>query len=210
MAQGSLGMDAGVAGGAARRSETLEQRLARKPLLALDTQTIVGSVLLAVAFSATMQITERIDQATTGGMAVWLGYTFANLWWPVTVILFGLTGALITANFNPIIAVLTATHPLAWSFFFLNMAWTVPFALLTKYHMRSGRELTLKWFWLYSAIANTISILGFIFGIYLTVLKVPVNVWFPFAAWMWLMGVIPGTLMGWYLYRRVVAAGIFE
>jgi len=97
-------------------SLTVEERLARGPILRGDTRTLVGSLLLAVAFSANMQITERLDQIWTGGLGVPLGHTFAQLWWPTAAIYFGLTGALIVANFNPIIAVLSATHPLAWSF----------------------------------------------------------------------------------------------
>ncbi|MFN8569348.1 MAG: hypothetical protein U0Z44_17920 [Kouleothrix sp.] len=100
------------------------------PLWPTDTKSIVGSVLLAVCFSINMQITERLDTLTgaliapfTGALiANWLGFMFINLWFPVAVIYFGMTGALIVANFNPILAVLTATHALAWSFFFLNMA----------------------------------------------------------------------------------------
>ena len=109
-------------------STSAEVRLAEQPMLRLDTRTIVGALLLGVAFSATMQITERLDQLWTGGLAVPLGFTFGQLWWPVTVIFFGLTGALVASNFNPILAVLSATHPLAWSFFFLNMSETIPLA----------------------------------------------------------------------------------
>src|SRR5918999_3266809 len=83
-----------------------EQRLATLPILRGDTQTLVGALLLAVAFSVNMQITERIDQIWTAGLGVPLGHTFAQLWWPTAVIFFGLTGALIVANFNPLIAVL--------------------------------------------------------------------------------------------------------
>src|SRR5215472_16991897 len=112
MAVGAAGSEAAL---------TVEERLARGPFFRGDTRTLVGSLLLAVAFSANMQITERIDQIWTGGLGVPLGHTFAEVWWPTAAIYFGGTGALIVANFNPIIAVLSATHPLAWSFFFLNM-----------------------------------------------------------------------------------------
>ena len=60
-----------------------------------------------------MQITERIDTAMTGGILNILGFIFQNVWfWPASMY-FGLTGGLIAANFNPFIAILTATGPLA-------------------------------------------------------------------------------------------------
>src|SRR5258708_14725992 len=122
---------------------TVEERLARGPFLRGDTRTLVGALLFAVAFSANMQITERIDQIWTGGLAVPLGHTFAQLWWPTAVIFFGLTGALVVANFNPIIAVLSATHPLAGSFFFLHMAEIGAPALLFRRHVRPRSDTTL-------------------------------------------------------------------
>src|SRR5215510_15635349 len=128
-------MAVGAAG--AEAALTVEERLARGPFFRGDTRTLVGALLLAVAFSANMQITERIDQIWTGGLGVPLGHTFAQLWWPTAVIYFGLTGALIISNFNPIIAVLTATHPLAWSFFFFNMAWAIPNTFVFRHWIRT-------------------------------------------------------------------------
>src|SRR2546425_12464951 len=110
----------------ATASLTVEERLARGPILRGDTRTLVGSLLLAVAFSANMQITERLDQIWAGGLGVPLGHTFAQLWGPTAGIYFGLTGALIVSNFNPIIAGLSATPPLGLSVFFLNIVQMIP------------------------------------------------------------------------------------
>src|SRR5215813_11643696 len=86
-------MAVGAAG--AEAALTVEERLARGPFFRGDTRTLVGSLLLAVAFSANMQITERIDQIWTGGLGVPLGHTFAEVWWPTAAIYFGGTGGLI-------------------------------------------------------------------------------------------------------------------
>src|SRR5436190_12226364 len=155
----------------ATASLTVEERLARGLILRGDTRTLVGSLLLAVAFSANMQITERLDQIWTGGLGVPLGHTFAQLWWPTAAIYFGLTGALIVANFNPIIAVLSATHPLAWSFFFLNMAELIPLAFLFRGHFSRNSDISLPRFLVYVAIGDFFANFAQAIGLDILVLK---------------------------------------
>ena len=75
-----------------------------------DTRSIVGSVLLAVAFSANMQITERLDTATVGGIIPWTAIPFGIMWFTTACFFFGMTGGLIVASFNPIIAILDLEH----------------------------------------------------------------------------------------------------
>lgn len=187
------------------------------PLLPLDTKAIVGSVLLAVCFSINMQITERLDNLTgvaiapfTGvPLANWLGYTFLNLWFPTSVIYFGLTGALIASNFNPIIAVLTATHPLAWSFFFFNMAWAVPNTFVFRYLIQSGRELTMGRFVGACAVGQFFA--ATMFGILMLIVAPGALGWVYFAIplWNWIM-VIPGGIMGFYFFNAVRSSGVME
>ncbi len=187
------------------------------PLWRTDTKAIVGSVLLAVCFSINMQITERLDTVTGSLIAPiigvpaanWLGYTFLNLWFPVTVIYFGLLGGLIIANFNPIIAVLTATHALAWSFFFFNMAWAIPNALLFKYWIRNGYKLTYWRFVLTCGVGQAFSALCF-FGLMKIVF--PGGVWWGYIAipfWNWIM-FLPGATLGFYFYKAVKSSGVLE
>jgi hypothetical protein len=201
-----------TAGAPAMKAMTTEERLAREPALRLDTRTIVGALLLAVAFTATMQITERIDQIWTGGMAVPLGHTFAQAWWPVSVIYFGLTGALLVANFNPILAVLSATHPLAWSFFFLNMAETVPLFFMFRWYLRNRGPLTFVPFIVIVAIGDFLA--NFVQAIALSsaILKLPLlgvpSVVFLFI-WQWGMAVVIGGTIGWYVYKSFSRAGVF-
>jgi len=194
----------------AQSTSSVEARLAQQPILRLDTRTIVGALILGVAFSATMQITERIDQLWTGGLAVPLGHTFAQLWWPTTVIFFGLTGALIAANFNPIIAVLSATHPLAWSFFFLNMAETIPLAFMFRWHLRTRGEISFVPFMIYIAIGDALANIVQAIGLYMVVLGLGFGQIVTFFLWQWLMAVIIGGPMGYYLYKSVSRAGVFR
>ncbi|MBI1877810.1 MAG: hypothetical protein HYR94_06220 [Chloroflexi bacterium] len=188
---------------------SVESRLAQLPLWRFDTRTIVGSLLLGVAFSATMQITERLDQLWTGGLAVPLGYTFGSLWWPTTVIFFGLTGAFITSLFNPILAVLSATHPLAWSFPFLNLSETVPQTFLFRWHMATKGEITFVPFMIYIAIAVLCVSLVQAIGLYVIVLGLGFGQIITFALWQYLMGVFIGGPMGYYLFRSVKRSGVF-
>jgi hypothetical protein len=188
---------------------TAEQRIARGPFLPGDTKSLVGALLLAVAFSVNMQITERIDQVWTASLAVPLGHTFAQLWWPTAVIFFGLTGALIVSNFNPIIAVLSATHPLAWSFFFLNMAEMIPLAWLFRAHFRRQSDISLPTFMLYVAIGDGLANLVQAVGLYGVVLKLALKQIVVLFFWQWGMAVIIGSLMGWAFYQAVRRSGIF-
>jgi len=169
--------------GAGEAALTVEERLARGPFFRGDTRTLVGSLLLAVAFSANMQITERLDQIWTGGLGVPLGHTFAEVWWPTAAIYFGGTGALIVANFNPIIALLSATHPLAWSFFFLNMAVLFTEAFLFRAWFRRHGEII--------------------------VLKLSFNLNLLLFFWQWLMATVIGGPMGFAFYRAVRRSGVF-
>ena len=196
---------------------TGQSRLKVGPLLPLDTKSIVGSVLLAVCFSINMQITERLDNLTgvaiapvTGiPVANWLGYMFLNLWYPTAVIFFGLTGALIISNFNPIIAVLTATHPLAWSFFFFNMAWAIPNTFVFRYWIQSGKELTIRRFVLTCAIGQFFA--AAMFYILMIIVFPGGQAWayFVIPLWNWIM-VIPGGILGYYFFNAVRNSGVLE
>lgn len=189
---------------------TVEERLARGPMLRGDTRTLVGALLLAVAFSANMQITERIDQIWTGGLGVPLGHTFAQLWWPTAVIYFGLTGALIVSNFNPIIAVLSATHPLAWSFFFLNMSEMIPLAFLFRAQFRRNPDISLATFVLFVAVCDGFVNIVQALGLYVVVLKLGFGQIVVLFFWQWLMATIIGAPMGYAFYRAVRRAGVFQ
>jgi hypothetical protein len=173
-----------------------------------DTKSIVGSILLAVVFSINMQITERIDSATTGGTFPWLGSMFINLWFPAACIFFGLTGALIIANFNPIIAVLTATHPLAPSFFFANMAYTIPFTFLYRFFARTRREISLPLFTLICMICN-IGPTTVLLALWVFLLKLPT----PQIILFYVIGIllaIPGSIMGYYFLRYLDRSRLME
>ena len=189
---------------------TVEERLARGPILRGDTRTLVGALLLAVAFSANMQITERIDQIWTGGLGVPLGHTFAQLWWPTAVIYFGLAGALIVSNFNPIIAVLSATHPLAWSFFFLNMSEMIPLAFLFRAQFRRNPDISLATFVLFVALCDGFVNIVQALGLYVVVLKLGFGQIVVLFFWQWLMATIIGAPMGYAFYRAVRRAGVFQ
>lgn len=172
-----------------------------------DTKAIVGSVLLAVVFSINMQITERIDAATAGGLIPWLGTMFINLWFPVAVIYYGLTGALIVANFNPVIAVLTATHPLAPSFFFANMAYTIPFTFIFRY-VAQRREVTYPIFAVICFICG-VGPTTVLLALWVLLLKLPAQQITLLYLWGLAMA-IPGSVLGWYFWKYVERSGLME
>lgn len=200
----------GTAAVPADRVDKVERRLAARPLWTWDTPSVVASVLLAVAFAATMQVTERLDFAMTGGLAVPLGFTFLAVWFPVTVIFFGLTGAVLIANINPLIAILTATHPLAWSFPFLNMATGITMAVLFKWHLRRGKSLALKDFILYIGIGQATAVIIMAVGLYGIVLQLTLQQVLFFALIQWVPGTFVAAPMAYALYRAVARSGVLE
>ena len=195
--------------GAGTAALTVEERLARAPFFRGDTRTLVGSLLLAVAFSANMQITERLDQIWTGGLGVPLGHTFAEVWWPTAAIYFGGTGALIVANFNPLIALLSATHPLAWSFFFLNMTVLFTEAFLFRTWFRRHRDINFWVFCLFVSIADLVTSVVQLVGLNVIVLKLSFNLSLLLFFWQWLMASVIGGPMGFAFYRAVRRSGVF-
>jgi hypothetical protein len=176
-----------------------------------DTRTIVGSVLLAVCFSATMQITERIDTALTGGILNVLGFIFQNVWfWPASMY-FGLTGGLIAANFNPFIAILTATGPLAPAWFAVNTAHVIPQAFLSQnaFERRKATKegISLKYFMTFMVpVAQAFTVIP-LFIPWLFVFKLPLY----YAIGLYIVGLllcIPGGFIGFYLCRSIGRSGI--
>ena len=131
-----------------------------------------------------MQITERIDTALDGGVLDILGGTFRNVWYWPAVIYFGLTGGLIAANFNPIIAILTATGPLAPAWFFVkNTAHVIPAAFLAQNafekRLPTKEGISLKYF-----LLNMVIPAHFLLAIAAdTSLAIRVQVAFPFLCW---------------------------
>lgn len=194
-----------------------QQAIRLGPLFPTDTKSIVGSVLLAVAFSINMQITERLDNLTgvaiapiTGvPVANWLGYMFLNLWYPTAVIYFGLTGGLIISNFNPIIAVLTATHPLAWSFFFFNMSWAIPNTFVFRYLIQSGRELTMRRFVAACGVGQFFAAAMFIVLMLIVFPGGKAWAYLAIPFWNWIM-FIPGGILGFYFFNAVRNSGVLE
>ncbi len=176
-----------------------------------STRAIVAAVLFAVCFSATMQITERIDTALDGGVLDILGGTFRNVWYWPAILYFGLTGGLIAANFNPIIAVLTATGPLAPAWFFVNTAHVVPAAFLAQNAFEKRRAtkagISLRDFLLSMVIpAHFFSLLPLI-PVWLFVFKLPIL----FAVGLFFLGwftSIPGGTIGFYLCRSIGRSGL--
>jgi len=176
-----------------------------------DTRTIVGSVLLAVAFSATMQITERIDTALTGGVMSILGIMFQNVWfWPAAMY-FGLTGGLIAANFNPFIAILTATGPLAPAWFAVNSAHVIPMAFLSRgafEERRATKEgISLRYFMTRMVpIAQFFTVLPLLVP-WLFVFKLPIGTVILFY-FIEMLTCIPGGFIGFYMCRSIGRSGI--
>lgn len=175
------------------------------------TRSIVGSVLLAVCFSATMQITERIDTALTGGILNILGFIFQNVWfWPASMY-FGLTGGLIAANFNPFVAILTATGPLAPAWFAVNTAHVIPQAFLSQraFEQRKATKegISLKYFMTVMVpIAQIFTVIPLLIP-WIFIFKLPLLsvVGLYIAGWALC---IPGGWIGYYLCRSIGRSGI--
>ncbi|MCR4427378.1 MAG: hypothetical protein NUW23_14540 [Firmicutes bacterium] len=174
-----------------------------------DTKAIVGGVLLAVCFSITMQLTERLDTALSGGVLYWFGDLFVFLWFPASVINFGLLGGLLTANFNPIVSLLTGASPMAPRFFLDNTMYVIPMSLFCQYYFRRGDgRMNFKQFFLMCVVAefcNTFSYM--ITWVYFFKFTVPVmaGLWF-----LLMLTSIPGSFMGFAFARAVQRSGVAD
>lgn len=119
-----------------------------------STTAIMAALFLALGFTVNMQITERLDTALWGGVSPLLGIFFFALWNASGAMFYGVPGALIVANINPIVANLTATNPLAPTFFATNTLYALPMALWIYYFKKPGKGLTFGQF----AIGHFLSI----------------------------------------------------
>ncbi len=188
------------------RSPWVIDGLPEPRLFPTDTRSIVGSVLLAVAFSANMQIAERLDTATVGGIIPWLGLLFAGMWFTTACFYFGLTGGLIVSTFNPIIAVLTATGPLAPVHFTINWSYNIPFALIAYTHLKSSRTLRFPKYLGMCVVGTAFAATGLI-PIWLFLFKF--NTAQTAGLWLWALAMsVPHALLGWYFLRAVTRSGI--
>ncbi len=173
-----------------------------------DTRSIVGSVLLAVAFSANMQITERLDTATVGGIIPWTALPFGIMWFTAACFFFGMTGALITASFNPIIAVLTATGPLAPVHFTINWSFNIPMAIMASYVLGKRRPTTYGTYLSMVLVSELFLATGLI-PVWLFLFKF--NGLQTAGLWLWaVIEAIPASLLGFVFVRTVAKSGVLS
>lgn len=128
-----------------------------------STQVIMASLFLALGFIVAMQIAERLDTAMFGGVAPIWGTILFTPWLLAGGMFFGLTGALIVANINPIVANLTATSPLAPLFFVANTLFGVTIALLVWYFKEPGEGIRFSQVLVAVAIAGALNIIPYTF-----------------------------------------------
>lgn len=173
-----------------------------------DTRSIVGSVLLAVAFSANMQITERLDTATVGGIIPWTALPFGIMWFTTACFFFGMTGGLIVASFNPIIAVLTATGPLAPVHFTINWSFNIPMAIMAAYVLRRGLPITFTTYVTMVLIAELFLATGLI-PVWLFLFKF--NALQTTGLWLWaVLEAIPASILGFAFVRTVAKSRVLS
>lgn len=176
-----------------------------------DTRSIVGSVMLAVCFAVTMQITERMDTVLTGGIFNGLGLVFQNVWfWPATMY-FGVVGGLIAANFSPIIAMLTATGPLAPAWFAVNTAHVVPMAFLNEHALRersATKSGISRWYFMTRMVpvAQVFTLMP-LAVLWLFILRLPLVLVLIMLAVGWLL-CFPGGFAAFYLCRSIGKSGV--
>jgi hypothetical protein len=117
-------------------------------LFPTDTRSIISAVFLALGFTVTMQIAERID-AAYGGLAPLVAIVIGTFWFASGSMFYGIVGALIVSWVNPVVANLTATGPLAPLWFTVNPMYNVPLALFVRYFKPPARGLK---FWEFQAM----------------------------------------------------------
>lgn len=128
-----------------------------------STQVIMASLFLALGFIVSMQVAERLDTVMFGGIAPIWGTILFTPWLIAGGIFFGLSGALIVANINPVVANLTATSPLAPLFFVANTLYGATIALFAWYFKEPGRGLRFRDVAIANGIAGILNIIPYTF-----------------------------------------------
>jgi hypothetical protein len=174
-----------------------------------DTRSLVSALLLAVGMTGTMQIIERLDTIMWGGVIPAWGIM---LTWPFLCgggIMFGMTGAIIVAEFNPIVATLTATGPLAPLWFICNFLTSAPAALLTRYYKIHKRKekLGLKEMFVIQLPIQGFTGFAALLAVWIFLFKFPM--WMVIGLWLaaWLMGFL-GSVISFFTTRSVIRSGV--
>ncbi len=83
---------------------------------------LIMSLLLAILMVVAEQLAEPLDTSLFGGTVVPIGIAVHMICNITAVVTYGLGGSLIVANLNPLIAIATATGPMAPLWFVTNSA----------------------------------------------------------------------------------------
>jgi hypothetical protein len=139
-----------------------------------DTRSIISAVFIALGFTVTMQIAERID-AAYGGLAPLVAIVIGTFWFAAGSMFYGVVGALIVSWVNPVVANLTATGPLAPLWFTVNPMYNIPLALFVRYFKPPDRGLK---FWEFQSMNLVCGLLAMVtpFTAYLLFLKLTLPV----------------------------------
>lgn len=116
----------------------------------MTTTALVSGVLMAILMVVSLQIAERVDTLLTGGVFIPFGIVVEKVFDVLAVVVYGFTVSLIVANLNPIIAVATATGPMAPLWFFTNTGTVLAARVVHYYIVRKDiRDQTyLDTFWI--------------------------------------------------------------
>jgi hypothetical protein len=178
----------------------------RYRLFPTDTRSLISSVFLGLGMTVGLQIAERIDFAYSGGtlflVAVLLVPQFEN----PAAMFFGLTGALLVAWINPVVANLTATSPLSFLFFATNALHTVPLTLMTYAFKPRDRGFNFIEFLIINQIAGLLDVLPLIWGA-IVVLNMPSS----FGIFQYLIhqvGFFVASFISYPIMHRLLGAGL--
>lgn len=162
-----------------------------------------GAFALAVMMVAGEQVAERVDTAIFGGVFLLFGIFVHITFNMMAVVTYGLGGALIVANLNPIIAVMAATGPLAPLHFLTNSAASLG-GRLVHYHLVDkdiSRMSLLDTFWvcLGGQLMNSLILLVVQFFYF----NLPLDTILAFKAAELIAGAVLPSFVVWYFARKI-------
>ena len=111
----------------------------------LSTKAIVAAVLLAVGMIVGEQLGERLDTLVTGGVFPIFGLAIHYIFQTTALLAYGFGAAMIVGNINPIVAVATATGPLAPLWFFTNTGAAIGGRLVHHYWIAKDVRVMKLW-----------------------------------------------------------------
>lgn len=185
-------------------AKTFEEDARFPTFTRLDTESLVGSVLLGLVFVLVQQVAHRIDAVINPACVIVGGVTWATMT-GLVVLLYRQPAGIITAEVAAFVALATGLSPLAVFFIPANGLGSLTFSLVVR------KSLKITWTKLFLAqlLTNVVGNLCIAVGLKF-ILNLPIAVILVAAGITTAAGTIGGTILTKLIYENLVQSGLVK